>query len=188
MHDAWILSLYREFCIIYRDQTPSVDNERFEVFAKPLKKESGLVKKTPFGRGEYGFDLAVVRLRDVKAPYHHENGKNTNVPVVVSYLWQVESEIRNSATQISEDLGKLIGGAASYKLFIAPKSNQKDRGDAWLAFLEKLTRSVSGVIYVVLVDSYASKAGAKKWVDGRPDYMIFQRRQGDETLLKIHGK
>jgi hypothetical protein len=172
LHDAWMLSMYRAFTEAYQK-----DPRRITVFAKPLKSRPVLPDvKAPYNRGEYGFDLAVVEMRTEDAPYRKVGGKPIQVEVVVHHLWQVESEIRNDATKLSEDLGKLTGGAAPCKLLVTLIPQQQDDGAAWRTFIERAAQHVPGQLYVAMVRSYGGKNGRQAWIDGTPEVRIFQRR------------
>src|ERR1039458_7250466 len=162
LHDAWILSMHQAFTVAYQK-----DPRRIIVFAKPLKAWPAVPGvKAPYNRGEYGFDLAVVEMRTEDAPYHKVGGKPTPVIVVVRHLWQVESEIRNDATKLSEDLGKLTGGAAPCKLFVTIIPKTQDDGAAWRTFIERGAQYIPGQLYVAMVRSYGGKNGRQAWLDG----------------------
>jgi hypothetical protein len=177
-HDAWILSMYRAFTAAYR-----TDPRRITVFAKPLKDQAFPIgEKVPYGRGEYGFDLAVVEMRTEQAPYRKVRGVPGAVDVVARYLWQVESEIGNSAAKLSEDLGKLTGGAAPSKLLVTLLPNTKDDGVEWLHFIEKAAQGLSGQLYVAMVRSYAGKSGGEVWRDGMPEIRVFRRQPGGPAI------
>jgi hypothetical protein len=111
LHDAWMLSLHQAFTAAYQN-----DLRQITIFGKPLKSAPELsAVKIPYNRGEYSFDLAVIEMSIEDSPYYKKDGKPIPVPVVVRHLWQVESEMGNSAPELSEDLGKLTGGLASLK-------------------------------------------------------------------------
>jgi hypothetical protein len=181
LHDALMLSLYRAFSAAYQND-PRLP--RPTVFAKPLKSISALTGvRSPYNRGEYGFDFAVIEMRTEAAPYYKVNGEPSQVNVVVRHLWQVESEIRNDATILSEDLGKLAGGAAPCKLLVTLIPQQQDDGNAWKVFIEKVALCVSGQLYVAMVRSYAGKNGRRAWVDGTPEMRAYRMTGGQ--LIRI---
>ena len=178
LHDAWMLSMHRAFTAAYQN-----DPRRITVFAKPLKSGAVLSGvKAPYNRGEYGFDLAVMEMCTEDAPYHKVGGKSTPVNVVVRHLWQVESEIRNDATKLSEDLGKLTGGVAPCKLLVTLIPQTHDDGAAWRTFIERAAQYVFGQLYVAMVRSYGGKNGRKAWLDSTPEMRIFQRPEGEQTI------
>jgi phosphoribosylglycinamide formyltransferase-1 len=179
LHDAWMRSMHQAFDAAYKSDPRSIT-----VFAKPLKPQPGLpVTKTPYNRGEFGFDLAVVEMRDEDAPYGKADGRPRKVKVVARHLWQVESEIRNDATKLSEDLGKLIGGAASCKLLVTLIPKQRDGGAAWRGFIERAARSVHGRLYVAMLPSYGGTSGGEAWRRSAPEMHVY--RLGQEQTLRL---
>jgi hypothetical protein len=177
LHDAWMLGLHKAFQDAYRD-----DPRKPIVYAAPLKAwpEAGQ-DKVPFGRGEYGFDLAVVEMATEDAPYHVTQGGKTQVAVVERHLWQVESEIANDGTKLAEDLGKLVGGAAPCKLLVTVIP-RRDNGTAWRKFVERAGRRVAGCLYVAMIDSYATEAGRKKWLEHTPELRLYRKGDGSTAL------
>jgi len=179
-HDSWILSMHRAFTTAYQ-----YDPRQITVFAKPLKTGSVPGKKVPYNRGEYGFDLAVIEMRIEPAPYHKVGGKPTPVNVVARHLWQVESEMGNDATKLSEDLGKLVGGAAPCKLLVTLIPQKQDKGDAWLDFITRAAKDLPGQLYVATVQSYAGENGKQAWLCGTPQMRVFRRPAAEQTLQEL---
>lgn len=178
LHDAWMLSMYYAFDAAYKSD-PSIT-----VFAKPLKSQPGLAaEKTPYGRGEFGFDLAVVEMRDEDAPYGKVDGRPRKVKVVARHLWQVESEIRNDATKLSEDLGKLIGGVAPCKLLVTLVPKQRDGGTAWRSFIERAAQTVHGRLYVAMMPSYGGTSGGEAWRRSAPEMHVYGL--GQDRALRL---
>lgn len=178
LHDAWILSLYRAFVSAY----PSAPE--ITVFAKPLKTMKEANTKIPYGRGEYGFDLAVVRMSCENAPYHKRNQAWTQVPVVESHLWQVESEMRGDATKLAEDLGKLTGGAAPNKLLVGCMPRREDTAP-WLEFIRKAARHVSGTLFVAMVRNYEGEKGRLAWLNEPIEMKVFRYMREGPALSPI---
>jgi hypothetical protein len=177
LHDAWMLSLHQAFTAAYRN-----DSRKITIFGKPLKSAPELPKvKIPYNRGEYSFDIAVIQMSTEDAPY-----KKRDVPVVVRHLWQVESEMGNSAPQLSEDMGKLTGGNAPCKLCVTLIPRQRDAGAAWRNFIEKAARHVSGTLFVVMMQSYKGEKGRQLWLKGTPEMQIFRRLPGEQTMHLLH--
>ena len=169
LHDAWMLSMHQAFVAAYAD-----DERSITVFAKELKSQPGLpFAKTPYGRGEFGFDLVVIKMRIEDAPFHKTGGQATKVQVVDRHLWQVKSEIRNDATKLSEDLGKLVGGSAPFKLLVTLIPRQKDGEAKWREFIERAAKSICGQLYVAMMPSYGGKQGGEIWRKGVPEIHVY---------------
>jgi len=182
LHDAWMLSLHQAFTAAYEN-----DLRQITIFGKPLKSAPELPEvKTPYNRGEYSFDIAVIEMSTEDAPYSKRGGKRILVPVVVGHLWQVESEMGNSAPKLSEDLGKLTGGLAPCKLCVTLIPGQRDEGAAWRDFIEKAARHVSGTLFVVMMQSYKGEKGRQLWLEGTPEMQIFRRLPGEQTMQLLH--
>jgi len=120
------------------------------------------------------------------SPYYKKDGKPIPVPVVVRHLWQVESEMGNSAPELSEDLGKLTGGLAPCKLCVTLIPGQRDGGAAWRDFIEKAARHVSGTLFVVMMQSYEGEKGRQLWLERTPEMQIFQRLPKEQTMHQLH--
>lgn len=179
LHESWMLSMHRAFVAAYNQ-----DSRRITVFAKPLKSEPGLpLAKTPYNHGEFVFDLAVIEMRTEDAPYHRVHNQPTKVEVVSRHLWQVESEIANDATKLSEDLGKLAGGVAPCKLLVTLIPRQKDGGTAWRTFIERAAQSVCGQLYVAMMPSYGSKQGSEIWRKSAPEIQVYRLHEAQTLQL-----
>ena len=169
LHDAWMLSMHRAFVAAYAD-----DKRSITVFAKGLKSQPGLpFAKTPYGRGEFGFDLVVIKMCEEDAPFHKTDGQATKVQVVDRHLWQVESEIRNDATKLSEDLGKLVGGSAPFKPLVTLIPKRQDGKAKWRGFIERAAKSIHGQLYVAMMPSYGGKQGGETWRKGAPAIHVY---------------
>lgn len=171
LHDAWILALHGAFREAYRNHADVT------VHGKPLatNRHDGGARRGEFRRGEYGFDLAVVQTALVEAPYHRTRTGRIRVPIVVRHLWQVESEMSNSARVVSEDIGKLVGGDAANKLLVARIPGQREGGERWRGFLGSAARHASGQMFVALMPSYGGTAGSREWTEGVPKIELFRR-------------
>jgi len=181
-HDAWILSLYRAF-----EREYSGDGRNIAVLARPLKSSPAQDGAThiPYNRGEYGFDLAVVEMSRLPAPYPGKAGKPNEIDVVARHLWQVESEIAGDAEKVSVNLGKLTGGTAPCKLLVMMTPRQPDLGEAWRSFIMAASAQLQGHFFLAMVPSYGDRNTHDEWRKGQVPVQLFHRRPNEQHMITL---
>ena len=101
--------------------------------------------RAEFKLNEYGFDVHVCEIARADTVDHE------NVPYVKKSVWQVESELAEDGREALIDFSKLVGGAASQKIFIGPVLTTPSRFKLFRDTLLAPARECSGVVYAAFI-------------------------------------
>jgi hypothetical protein len=179
IRDTWIRSLREAFWERYRNPA---EQSSIAVFGgKPRKGEptesgpnSGI---RGWKRWEFLYDVSVVVLKRIDAPYTKDRTDNSNprpVTVVDRAIWLVESEVALNGASAAEDISKLRVGRSEHSLFIAATTRQKDE-QPWLAFLGRAMEGIGGEAFIALVPTYASTSpDSRNWLDGTVEILLYR--------------
>jgi hypothetical protein len=170
---AWIRGLRDSFSEIYYGQA---EHPRIVVFGgRPRQREerqAGLQSGiSNWKRWEMLYDVTVAEIEWLNAPYQ----SGTSVPIIRRAIWEVESEIANSAMEVAEDFSKLRLGKAENRLFVAARTLQPDP-QKWLRFFARASLGMDGPVFLALVPSYAGSAKDRSfWKSGTAADVLLYR-------------
>ncbi len=99
---------------------------------EPAMRRAGVpigIKKWS-GRWEFLYDVAVVNVEYIDAPFAHD----TKIPLITDAIWLVEFEVAGDGTKVGEDVSKLRIARSENTLLIAAQATQR-HPEKWLESL-----------------------------------------------------
>jgi len=185
VRDSWIRSLREAFAAHYAD---GVQNGSTAVFGGKPRSSEPRKGGCPTGikgwrRWEYLYDIAVVGVAKIPAPY--ALGSASPTPLDVSYvtgaIWLVESEVALNGREIAIDASKLRLARSENLLLVAARTTQEDEA-AWLKYLGLSLAGCEGEVFLAMLPSYASrKAGRIHWWEMTASIVLYSC-SGDGAL------
>lgn len=190
MRNAWIASLRQAFGRAYRDCPKPGQIVCFGGKPAPAGAPEEMPARGVVGwsRGEFLFDVSVVRTIQIDAPRGidpRNDGRPSQISLVTEAIWLVESELSNNSRAVAEDASKLQVARSENLLLVAKRVNTSLESD-WLAFLGRAMKGAAGNGYVALMPTYSShRADSLDWWHHRAEIALYRCDTQAGTLTAL---